>query len=69
MYLDMYTCIYMGTCVCIYIGLVYPVPEEAGLGVHATVDLGGQCRFGPDVQWMTPAQDRHLGCMHVYVYM
>ena len=28
--------------------LIYPVPEQAGLGVHSTIDLGGQCRFGPD---------------------
>jgi len=32
--------------------LVYPVPEAAGLGVHVTLDLGGQMRFGPDVQWL-----------------
>ena len=32
--------------------LVYPVPEKAGLGVHLTIDLGGQARFGPDVQWV-----------------
>lgn len=32
--------------------LVYPVPEQAGLGIHATVDLGGQVRFGPDVEWV-----------------
>lgn len=32
---------------------IYPVPEMAGLGVHATVDLGGQVRFGPDVEWVT----------------
>jgi L-2-hydroxyglutarate oxidase LhgO len=32
--------------------LVYPVPEEAGLGVHVTIDLGGQVRFGPDVEWV-----------------
>ncbi|MBI77270.1 MAG: FAD-dependent oxidoreductase [Rhodospirillaceae bacterium] len=31
---------------------IYPVPEKAGLGVHVTVDLGGQVRFGPDVQWI-----------------
>lgn len=33
--------------------LVYPMPEvnTAGLGVHATLDLGGQVRFGPDVAW------------------
>ena len=32
--------------------LVYPVPEAAGLGVHVTLDLGGQARFGPDVEWI-----------------
>ncbi len=33
--------------------LVYPVPEAAGLGVHLTLDLGGQARFGPDTEWLT----------------
>ena len=32
--------------------LIYPVPEKAGLGVHLTLDLGGQARFGPDTQWV-----------------
>ena len=32
--------------------LIYPVPEPGGLGIHATVDLGGQVRFGPDVEWI-----------------
>ena len=32
--------------------LIYPVPEQAGLGVHLTLDLAGQARFGPDVQWL-----------------
>jgi L-2-hydroxyglutarate oxidase LhgO len=32
--------------------LIYPVPEAGGLGVHMTVDLGGQARFGPDVEWV-----------------
>ena len=32
--------------------LVYPVPEPGGLGVHVTLDLNGQARFGPDVQWI-----------------
>lgn len=32
--------------------LIYPVPEEAGLGVHVTIDMGGQCRFGPDIEWV-----------------
>jgi L-2-hydroxyglutarate oxidase LhgO len=35
--------------------LVYPVPEAAGLGVHLTLDLGGQARFGPDTQWLPDA--------------
>ena len=32
--------------------LIYPVPEQAGLGVHLTLDLAGQARFGPDVEWI-----------------
>jgi L-2-hydroxyglutarate oxidase LhgO len=32
--------------------LVYPVPEPGGLGVHITIDLAGQARFGPDVEWI-----------------
>ncbi len=32
--------------------LVYPVPEPGGLGVHLTLDLAGQARFGPDVEWL-----------------
>lgn len=32
--------------------LVYPMPNQAGLGVHITVDLAGQARFGPDVEWI-----------------
>jgi L-2-hydroxyglutarate oxidase LhgO len=37
--------------------LIYPVPEAAGLGVHLTIDLGGQAKFGPDVQWTDSADD------------
>jgi L-2-hydroxyglutarate oxidase LhgO len=37
--------------------LVYPVPEPGGLGVHLTLDLGGQAKFGPDVQWVSSADD------------
>lgn len=37
--------------------LIYPVPEPGGLGVHVTVDLGGQHRFGPDVQWTDDPHD------------
>ena len=35
--------------------LVYPVPERDGLGVHLTLDMAGQGRFGPDTEWI----DRH----------
>jgi L-2-hydroxyglutarate oxidase LhgO len=31
--------------------LIYPQPVDGGLGVHLTLDLAGQARFGPDVQW------------------
>ena len=37
--------------------LIYPVPEAAGLGVHLTIDLGGQAKFGPDVQWVDSPDD------------
>jgi L-2-hydroxyglutarate oxidase LhgO len=32
--------------------LIYPVPQDAWLGVHLTLDLGGQSKFGPDLQWL-----------------
>jgi len=32
--------------------LVYPVAEPGGLGVHVTLDLAGQVKFGPDVRWI-----------------
>lgn len=41
--------------------LIYPAPEPdkhlAGLGVHLTIDLGGQAKFGPDVQWIDDPTD------------
>ena len=37
--------------------LVYPMPESAGLGVHLTLDMGGQVKFGPDVQWVDSMDD------------
>lgn len=40
--------------------LIYPVPEAAGLGVHLTLDLGGQARFGPDVQWVGSPDDTEV---------
>lgn len=32
--------------------LIYPVPVPGGLGTHLTLDLGGQAKFGPDVEWV-----------------
>ena len=32
--------------------LIYPMPTDGGLGVHLTLDLGGQAKFGPDVEWI-----------------
>jgi L-2-hydroxyglutarate oxidase LhgO len=32
--------------------LIYPVANSAGLGTHVTLDLAGNARFGPDVQWV-----------------
>lgn len=32
--------------------LVYPAPSDAWLGVHLTLDLAGQARFGPDLEWL-----------------
>lgn len=37
--------------------LVYPVPEAAGLGIHATIDMAGRVKFGPDVEWVEDDQD------------
>jgi L-2-hydroxyglutarate oxidase LhgO len=35
--------------------LVYPAPVDAWLGVHVTLDLAGQVKFGPDLQWLDVA--------------
>jgi 2-hydroxyglutarate dehydrogenase len=32
--------------------LIYPLPQVGGLGVHLTLDLAGEVRFGPDVHWV-----------------
>lgn len=37
--------------------LVYPMPDHAGLGIHVTLDLSGQCKFGPDVSGWPPLPD------------
>jgi L-2-hydroxyglutarate oxidase LhgO len=31
---------------------IYPMPDGAWLGLHATVDIGGRCKFGPDIEWI-----------------
>lgn len=36
--------------------LIYPIPEIGGLGVHSTLDLNGQTRFGPNVDWIESNQ-------------
>ena len=38
--------------------LVYPAPVDAWLGVHVTLDLGGQVRFGPDLEWLDVERPR-----------
>ncbi|XP_031270836.1 L-2-hydroxyglutarate dehydrogenase, mitochondrial isoform X1 [Pistacia vera] len=37
--------------------LIYPIPEDGGLGVHVTLDLDGQVKFGPDVEWIDGIDD------------
>ncbi|XP_028766726.1 L-2-hydroxyglutarate dehydrogenase, mitochondrial isoform X3 [Neltuma alba] len=37
--------------------LIYPIPEDGGLGVHVTLDLSGQVKFGPDVEWIDGVDD------------
>ncbi len=39
--------------------LIYPLPGVASLGIHYTLDMSGQARFGPDLQWVT-ALDYHV---------
>ncbi len=41
--------------------LIYPVPASASLGVHLTIDMGGQARFGPDQQWLEGAVEGLCG--------
>ena len=36
----------------VFQGLVYPVPEDGGLGAHLTVNMNGGIKFGPDVEWL-----------------
>ena len=53
--------------------LVYPLPEPGGLGIHLTLDLAGQARFGPDVAWresedyaFTADRDRFAAAIQSY---
>lgn len=40
--------------------LVYPAPADAWLGVHLTLDLGGQAKFGPDIEWLDVAAPEEI---------
>ena len=40
--------------------LIYPIPELGGLGVHLTLDMGGQAKFGPDVEWLDIQNEGHI---------
>ncbi|MBC7604359.1 MAG: NAD(P)/FAD-dependent oxidoreductase [Ramlibacter sp.] len=40
--------------------LIYPAPADAWLGVHLTLDLGGQAKFGPDLQWLDIASPEQI---------
>ncbi len=42
----------LGGCKPPFSRLIYPAPVQAGLGIHVTIDLAGQIRFGPDVEWI-----------------
>jgi L-2-hydroxyglutarate oxidase LhgO len=40
--------------------LIYPIPEPGGLGVHLTLDMAGQAKFGPDVEWLEIDQEDQI---------
>ena len=40
--------------------LIYPVPEQAGLGVHLTLDLNGRAKFGPDVEHIDSTDEQTI---------
>jgi len=54
--------------------LVYPLPQEGGLGIHLTLDLDGGARFGPDLRWIdridygfgSPARDEFAAAIRRY---
>lgn len=52
---------------CPFSQLVYPLPQSGGLGVHLTLNLAGQARFGPDVQWVdAPDYGVDAGCQTAF---
>jgi L-2-hydroxyglutarate oxidase LhgO len=40
--------------------LIYPAPADAWLGVHLTIDLGGQAKFGPDLEWLDVSRPEQI---------
>jgi len=40
--------------------LIYPIPEPGGLGVHLTLDMAGQAKFGPDVEWLDVENEEQI---------
>lgn len=40
--------------------LIYPIPEPGGLGVHLTLDMAGQAKFGPDVEWLDIEKEEQI---------
>ncbi len=53
---------------------IYPMPDGAWLGLHVTVDIGGRCKFGPDIEWIPEIDyafdetklDKFLGFIRTY---
>jgi L-2-hydroxyglutarate oxidase LhgO len=41
--------------------LIYPAPVDAWLGVHVTIDMGGQVKFGPDLEWLEVLEEAGPG--------
>lgn len=47
--------------------LVYPIPVPGGLGIHYTLDIAGQVKFGPDIQWVETVDYRtDTGRVHLF---
>lgn len=46
------------TCKVPFRHLIYPVPEDGGIGVHVTLNMDGHIRFGPDVEWLDDIDDK-----------